>query len=142
VTPEYVAQRLLVLEHARGAVYALVTQWLSKHMPLPRTPMHLGTVEAMKSIVASNLGMSIVPDVSVAGPMKDIVVRPLKPEMPCTLALIERRNKPSTPALEIVRNALLELRMDWETEPATRSSSRGAATRKAKATARFRRRTG
>jgi DNA-binding transcriptional LysR family regulator len=111
VTPEYVARQPLVLEHTRGAVYALVMDWLSKHMPLLRAPMYFGTVEAMKKVVASNLGMSIVPDVAVAEPMPDIIVRPLKPALPCTLALIEHRNKPNQPALEIVRNALLELRV-------------------------------
>jgi len=111
VTPEYVAGRPLVLEHPRGAVYGLVMHWLSKQLPLPRTPMHLGTVEAIKSVVASNLGMSIVPDVAVAGPRSEIIVRPLKPEIPCTLALIERRNKPKDAARDIVRSALLELRV-------------------------------
>jgi DNA-binding transcriptional LysR family regulator len=109
VTPEYAAAQPLILEQPRGAVHALVMQWLSKHMPLLRTPMHLGTVEAMKSVVASDLGMSIVPDVAVAG--SDFIVRPLKPAVPCTLALIEHRNKPNGQALEIVREALLGLRM-------------------------------
>ena len=66
VTPDYVARQPLLIEHARGAVHALVMRWLSGHMPLPRDPMHLGTIEALKTAVASNLGMSIVPDVAVA----------------------------------------------------------------------------
>jgi DNA-binding transcriptional LysR family regulator len=110
VTPEFVAGQPLVLEHSRGAVHALVTQWLSKHLPLQRTPMHIGTVEAMKNLVASNLGMSIVPDVAVADVTPDLIVRALTPKLPCTLALIEHRNKPREPALDIVRKALLELR--------------------------------
>ena len=110
VTPEYVARQPLVLEHPRGAVHALVIQWLAKHLPLRRAPMHIGTVEAMKRVVASNLGMSIVPDVAVADEPPDLIVRELKPKLPCTLALIEHRNKPRDPAFEIVRAALLELR--------------------------------
>ena len=78
--------------------------------------MHLGTIEALKTAVASNLGMSIVPDVAVAGRAPDIIVRPLQPPVPCTLALIEHRNKPDEPALEIVRKALLELREDAASE--------------------------
>jgi DNA-binding transcriptional LysR family regulator len=78
-------------------------------MPL-RATMYLGTIEALKTAVESNLGMSIVPDVSVAKPSPDLIVRPLRPPVPCTLALIEHRNKPNEPALEIVRNALLALR--------------------------------
>jgi len=63
----------------------------------------------MKSVVSLGLGMSIVPDIAVAQPLADVVVRPLKPSIPYTLAVIERRNKPYDPALEIVRDALIQL---------------------------------
>ena len=53
--------------------------------------------------------MSIVPDIAVAQP-GDLLVRPLRPAVPSTLALIEHRNKRGGLALEIVRKALLELR--------------------------------
>jgi DNA-binding transcriptional LysR family regulator len=130
VTPEYAAQQPLVLEHERGAVHALIMQWMSKYLPLPREPMHLGIVEAAKQAVASGLGMSIVPDVCVAEPTPHFVVRPLNPPVPCTLALVEHRNKPNEPALEIVREALLGLRLNEA--PATkvhgpRSRLRGSA---------------
>jgi hypothetical protein len=67
--------------------------------------------------VASNLGMAIVPDVSVAIDVSDFIVRPLRPSLSRTLALIEHRNKPNEPALEIVRNALLALRTVGAIEP-------------------------
>jgi len=67
-------------------------------------------VEALKSAVASNLGMAIVPEVSVAMHLSDFIVRPLRPPLSRMLALIEHRNKPNEPALESVRNALLSLR--------------------------------
>jgi len=111
VTPDYVAQHTLLMEHAGGAVHALIMRWLGAVAPLPRAPMHLGTIDALKSAVGSELGMSIIPDVAARND-PNIVVRPLHPAMPCTLALIEHRNKPNTPALEIVRNALLDLRED------------------------------
>jgi hypothetical protein len=47
------------------------------------------------------------------------IVRPLQPPLARTLALIEHRNKPNAPALEIVRNALLTLRTDGPVEPST-----------------------
>jgi len=109
VTPAFVAQQSLVIEHTRGAVYALVMRWLADHLPLPRPPMHLGTVEALKAAVQSRLGMSIIPDVAVAK-AGDLLIRPLRPAVPSTLALIEHRNKTGGPALDIVRKALLELR--------------------------------
>ena len=110
ITPGYVAGQPLLMEHTGGAVHALVARWLSGQAPLPRAPIHLGTIDALKSAVASNLGMSIVPEMVVAGHTNDIVVRPLRPPLSRTLALIEHRNKPNEPALEIVRNALLALR--------------------------------
>ena len=83
--------------------------------------MPLGTVEALKSAVASNLGMAIVPEVSIAMHLSDFIVRPLRPSLSRTLALIEHRNKPNEPALEIVRNALLALRPVEANEPKRRS---------------------
>jgi DNA-binding transcriptional LysR family regulator len=126
ITPDYVVQQPLLIEYARGAVHALVMRWLSGHMPLLRAAMHLGTIEALKTAVESNLGMSIVPDVAVARHSPDIIVRPLRPPLPCTLALIEHRNKPNEPALEIVRNALLGLRAGREIEPAHATAKRPA----------------
>ena len=110
VTPDYAARQSLILEHSRGAVQALIMRWLSGQMPLSNQPMLLGTVEAMKTVVSLGLGMSIVPDIAVAEPIPNIVVRPLKPPISCTLALIERRDKPNDRALDIVRAALLELK--------------------------------
>jgi DNA-binding transcriptional LysR family regulator len=117
VTPDYVARQPLLMEHAAGAVRALVTGWLAGQAPLPRTTMHLGTIEALKAAVAADLGMSIVPEVAVAGRTPGIIVRPLRPRLPCTLALIERDDRPTEPAFEIVRNALLALRVEGAGEP-------------------------
>ena len=126
IVPAYVAQRPLVIEHARGAVHALVMAWLARQMPLLTTPMCIGTIEAVKKGVASGLGMSIVPDVAVMEPMADVIVRPLAPALPCTLGLIEHRNKPNNPALEIVREALLKLKAGWKTAPAPHSVRKNA----------------
>jgi DNA-binding transcriptional LysR family regulator len=112
VTPSYVARQSqsLLMEHTAGAVSRIVTGWLSAHAHVPRTTMYLGTIEALKTAVAADLGMSIVPDVSVQGRVPGIIVRPLRPALPCTLAMIERRDAAPEPAREIVRNALLTLR--------------------------------
>jgi DNA-binding transcriptional LysR family regulator len=79
--------------------------------------MPLGTVEALKGAVASNLGMAIVPEVAIAAHSSDFVVRPLRPTLSRTLALIEHRHKPNEPALEIVRKALLVLRESGSSQP-------------------------
>jgi DNA-binding transcriptional LysR family regulator len=124
ITPDYVMRQPFILEHERGAVRSLVTEWLSGQMPL-RAVMQLGTIEALKTAVESNLGISIVPEMSIIRHSPDISVRPLRPAVPCPLALIEHRNKPNEPALQIVRNALLELRVESQVELPPR---RGAKT--------------
>ena len=121
ITPQHAARLPLVLEHARGALHPRIMAWLARYMPLPRPPMEVGIVEAAKQAVASGLGMSIVPDVSVAVHDPNIVVRPLRPAIPCTLGLIARRVKPSEPAYEIVREVLLRLRTVGDPSPDKRS---------------------
>jgi DNA-binding transcriptional LysR family regulator len=122
VTPEYVLRQPLLLEHMRAGVHQLVMQWLSGHGAVPRVRMHLGTIEAVKSAVASNLGMSIVPRMATSRYENDIVVRPLDPPLIRVLALIEHQSKPNEPAIEIVRNALLGLRDTAGVAPSKPSS--------------------
>jgi DNA-binding transcriptional LysR family regulator len=119
VTPDYAARQNLLVELPSSAAYALVRGWLSEHAPPMGAPTPLGTVEALKSAVASNLGMAIVPETSVAAHVSDFIVRPLRPSLSRMLALIEHRNKPNEPALEVVRNALLGLRTAGAVEPDT-----------------------
>jgi DNA-binding transcriptional LysR family regulator len=118
IEPEYVArQPLLLLTEARtAAAYQLVMGWLSAVSRCPQQPMPVGTVEALKTSVASNFGMAIVPEVAVAKHTRDIIVRPLRPRLSRTLALIEHHNKPIELAHEIVRNALLTLRTGRATD--------------------------
>ena len=107
VTPDTLAERrlLLLTEQTTSAGYPLVMAWVS-----PETAtMPLGTIEALKSAVASNLGVAILPDVAVSHTLSDFVVRPMRPGLSRMLALVEHRNKPNDAALDIVRNALLAL---------------------------------
>jgi DNA-binding transcriptional LysR family regulator len=137
ITPDYIARQplLLLTEQKTSAAYPLVMGWLSAVAQWPRKPTPIGTVEALKSAVASNFGMAIVPEVAVAKPTPDIIVRPLKPGLSRTLALIEHRNKPSEPALEIVRNALLTLRADEPDNAATPERRRKKSSRRGRVSA-------
>jgi DNA-binding transcriptional LysR family regulator len=128
ITPGYVARQNLLVEHASSSANSLVLGWLSGHPAPPRAPAALGTVEALKSAVASNLGMAIVPEVSIAMHLSDFIVRPLRPSLSRTLALIEHRNKPNEPALEIIRNALLALRPVGAIESRTHKRRRNKPT--------------
>jgi DNA-binding transcriptional LysR family regulator len=132
ITPDYVARQSLLVEQPSSAAHPLVLGWLSGQ-PSSRPPMPLGTIEALKTAVASGLGMAIVPEVAVAMHMSDFIVRPLLPPLTRTLALIEHRNKPNEPALEIVRNALLALRAVVASAPKANKRRRNKATRRARA---------
>ena len=108
VTPEYVVSQFMVLEF--GAVSALIDQWLAAGSVAPQSLMRLSAIEAVKIVVAAGLGVSLVPEMVVARSALDVIVRPLNPPLTRTLALIQHRSKHDDRALQIVRNALLELK--------------------------------
>lgn len=107
VTPEYAATQFLVLEF--GAVSELIRSWMSARSLAPQSPMIVSAIEAVKVVVSAGMGMSIVPEMTIAQRNDDIVVRPLNPPLTRTLALIQHRNKPDELALRIVRDALMGL---------------------------------
>ena len=72
--------------------------------------MELDNLEAVKRMVASGLGASIVPEAAVTtADRREITARPLKPALSRTLALVQRRDKPEDAALRHVREALMTL---------------------------------
>ena len=111
VTPQFLLQHPLLLEFARAHVRALIIDWLSVGGTEPRPAMELDNLEAVKRMVASGLGVSIVPAAAIADPhdKSSLAARPLKPALTRTLALVQRRDKPGNAALEHVRAALLTL---------------------------------
>jgi len=117
VTPQFLLQHPLLLEFARAHVRALIVDWLSADGVEPRPAMELDNLEAVKRMVASGLGASIVPAAAISKEdlAAGLVVRPLEPPLTRTLALVQRRDKPSDPALQHVRGALMSL-----AEPAAR----------------------
>ena len=84
--------------------------------------MHLGTLEALKSAAAANLGMAIVPEMVLGSRERNLVVRKLSPPLKRTIALIEHHSKETSAALEIVRKALLALQNPSETIKRSRAA--------------------
>jgi DNA-binding transcriptional LysR family regulator len=111
ITPQFLMQYPLLLEFARAHVRALIIDWLSAGGTEPRPAMELDNLEAVKRMVASGLGVSIVPAAAIADPhdKSSLAARPLKPALTRTLALVQRRDKPADAALDHVRAALLTL---------------------------------
>ena len=111
VTPQFLLQFPLLLEFARAHVRALIIDWLSAGGSEPRPAMELDNLEAVKRMVASGLGVSIVPAAAIVDShdKSSLIARPLKPALTRTLALVQRRDKPGDSALQHVRTALLAL---------------------------------
>ena len=111
VTAQFLRQYPLLLEFARAHVRALIIDWLSADGVEPRPAMELDNLEAVKRMVASGLGVSIVPSAAIADASDGVklVARPLRPSLSRTLALVQRRDKPDDAALRIVRTALMTL---------------------------------
>ncbi len=110
VTPQVLLQYPLILELARAHVRALIVDWLSAGGAEPRPAMELDNMEAVKRMVASGLGASIVPAAALSEAERGgLTARPLEPTLTRTLALVQRRDKPADAALQAVRSALLTL---------------------------------
>jgi DNA-binding transcriptional LysR family regulator len=111
VSPAYAAHQPLIAEDRRSAVGGLVNGWFQAGGVTMRPVMELDNVEAMVSVVAAGLGMSIVDDLptfrtrsALSG--ADIVLRPLDPPLTRSIGVVVRRDKPVDPALAIVCDAL------------------------------------
>ena len=70
--------------------------------------MELGSVEAMKEMVAAGLGYGIVPRMAMTGrgAHPDLKISRLAPRMHRTLAIVIRRDKPVNKALRVVLDAI------------------------------------
>jgi DNA-binding transcriptional LysR family regulator len=124
VTPAYAVRQPLLMEHTRAALPELIMQWIKSEGLAPRVPMRLGTLEALKSAAAANLGMAIVPEMVLDRRERNLVVRKLSPPLKRTIALIEHHSKEPSAALDIVRKALLALRGPGEGSNRSRETAK------------------
>ncbi len=107
----------------RNAVVGqLIESWLQKKKLHVNEAMELESLEAISSMVAAKLGVSIVPETCVQSPNPMPVKRiSLGEDAPVRqLVLIYRSDNPRTRVLEILHETLLEAvevgRLDFETE--------------------------
>jgi DNA-binding transcriptional LysR family regulator len=112
LTPADVAGRTLILEYQRVPHRQLSRAWLEAGGAAVRPAMEFDSIEAIKSAVSAGLGVAIVPGpaMSLAPPLNSVVVRPLDPPLVRTLGLVQRRGRTETPALKLVRAAIMALR--------------------------------
>lgn len=109
VSPGDLAALPLVLFEPAANTRKLVDRWFAAQGLQPRPVMELGSVEAMKEMVAAGLGCAIVPGMAMAGrgAHPGLKTSRLNPPLHRTLAVVVRRDKPVNKALRVVLDAVL-----------------------------------
>jgi DNA-binding transcriptional LysR family regulator len=93
--------RLALVQYEPGAnTRRVVDDWALRAGHSLKPVMELGSVEAMKEMVAAGLGCCVLPRMALRHKGEPFVVRPLKPRLYRKLALVLRRDKPLTKALQ------------------------------------------
>ncbi|MDA8485511.1 LysR family transcriptional regulator [Pseudomonas resinovorans] len=108
ISPRDLAERPLVLFEPGSSTRLLIDDWFLQAGLRPRAVMELGSIEAIKEMVAAGLGCSIVPSMAVkaAHHRRGLEVRPLAPDLSRTLGLVLRQDKPMGAGLRKVVEAL------------------------------------
>jgi len=101
----------LVLYEASGTTRAVVDAWFRRAGCAPRPVMQLGSVEAIKSVVAGGLGASVLPGIALPTPVEGTKVCRLAPPLARTLGHALRREKVIDRGLRAVIDALETLRL-------------------------------
>jgi DNA-binding transcriptional LysR family regulator len=111
VTPAYIAERPLIGANPRSNYGQISRRWLTAAGIEVRPAMEIADIESIKTVVSAGLGVSLVPEeaMRLGAPVSGVLVRPLDPPLAITLALIQRRNRPSDPATAIVHQAIARL---------------------------------
>ena len=109
VGPADLAALPLVLFEPAANTRKLVDRWFAAEGLQPQPVMELGSVEAMKEMVAAGLGYGLVPGMSMAGRGAHPALKAsrLAPRMHRTLAVVIRRDKPLNKALRTVLEAIV-----------------------------------
>lgn len=110
-TPQSLADQPLVVFEAGSSTRLLIDEWYLQAGLRIKPVMELGSIEAIKEMVAAGLGYSIVPAMSVAAPhhRRGLQVTRLNPPLSRTLGIVLRQDKPLGKALRQVLDALQTL---------------------------------
>jgi DNA-binding transcriptional LysR family regulator len=111
VTADSLLDLPLVVFEAGSSTRLLIDEWYLQAGLRIKPVMELGSIEAIKEMVAAGLGYSIVPRMSVASNhhRRGLQVRPLTPPLSRTLGIVLRQDKPVSKALRQVLDALQTL---------------------------------
>jgi DNA-binding transcriptional LysR family regulator len=109
--PADLADMPLVIEERGSNLTALILEWLAAGGVRPHPILEYNGLEAVKAIVGAGLGYTIIQtEAAMDGVARDrFVVRPLDPPLSRVIALAQRRDKPDSLALRLVRDAVMTL---------------------------------
>lgn len=83
----------LILYEAGANTRTIIDAWFRRAGLVPRPIMELGSVEAIKVLVASGRGCSVLPALALGGEVAGATVRPLRPALSRQLAVVLRKEK-------------------------------------------------
>ncbi|MDU8630615.1 MULTISPECIES: LysR family transcriptional regulator [Pseudomonas syringae group] len=111
MTPEHLCELPLVVFEAGSSTRLLINEWFLQAGIRIKPVMELGSIEAIKEMVAAGLGYSIVPRMAVAAVhhRRGLQVLHLVPGLSRTLGIALRQDKPVSKALRQVLDALHNL---------------------------------
>ncbi|WP_057455477.1 LysR family transcriptional regulator [Pseudomonas savastanoi] len=111
MTPEHLCELPLVVFEAGSSTRLLINEWFLQAGIRVKPVTELGSIEAIKEMVAAGLGYSIVPRMAVAAVhhRRGLQVLQLVPGLSRTLGIALRQDKPVSKALRQVLDALHNL---------------------------------
>ncbi|HET8995914.1 MAG TPA: LysR family transcriptional regulator [Acetobacteraceae bacterium] len=98
----------LILYEPGGSTRAIIDAWFRRAGPPPQPAMELDSIETIKVLVGGGLGASILPQLALGSPVRDAVVKPLRPALGRQLGIVLRREKVLDRGLRLVLDALRE----------------------------------
>lgn len=103
------ARQPLILFEPGANTRELVDAWLLKGGVRSRPAMELGSVEAIKEMVAAGLGCSVLPAMALRqADAMALQIRPLKPSLSRALGVVMRQDKPLTRGMQVIAKAIGE----------------------------------
>lgn len=93
VTAAVLATQPVLLFEPGGNTRKITDAWFAASGVTLKPVMSLGSVEAIKELVAAGLGCAILPAMALRSGRGQLVVRPLSPRLHRTLAVVIRRDK-------------------------------------------------
>ncbi len=106
VTPTQLAARPLILFESGGDTRGIIDAWFRQAGLAPRPIMELGSVEAIKVLVGSGLGASVLPRLALEADVPGTQRRPLRPAAARELGLVMRKDKIRDRGMQALTHAL------------------------------------